>query len=384
MLRLTVFSLLLGALALLAGLILFFSPHGATDQHIPPFTMSTATTRVISGAGTLSHGEILLELNAAGIGLINLANLQIEATSYPYLYLNIEGSLSDPNVAIAWQRSDTGQKSYYSPVGNHARKSLWLATNELRDWTGNISSLSVIIGGQAGEVVRVSDFSLFPASPTRQLRALYSDLTRYVPWNRAAMNTHTGVTQVSSFYPAPLIVVYLLLSLVAYGLLFLIFRAKLQFNWRVVALIFLACWISLDMVWQNRLLHQLADTYRTFSGKNTQEKLAVGPDAKLYDFVAQITPLIEPKDARIFVLGNDEYLGQRAAYFLYPFNVYWPEPGRVLPRYDFFRRGDYVVLINPTTIIFDPRRNKLWIPGTGAFDAQLVLSNTSGTAVRLN
>ena len=198
------------------------------------------------------------------------------------------------------------------------------------------------------------------------------------------MNTHTGATQVSSFYPVPLIVAYLLLSLVGYGLLLLVFRARFKFNWRVVALIFLACWIILDLSWQNRLLHQLADTYRTFSGKSTQEKLAVGPDARVYDFVSQLIPLLEPADARIFVLGNDEYSCQRAAYFLYPFNVYWPEPGRVLPRADFFRRDDYIVLINPTTVLFHPGKNRLLIPDTGAFDAQLVFSNPWGTAVRLN
>jgi len=384
MVKITVVSLLLGALALIASLILFFPPPGATGQQAPPVTMSTAGARVLAGTGTLSDGEIFLELNAAGMGIINMADIQIEASRYPFLHLNIAGFSSDPKVAIAWKRSDTGQQSYSSPAGSHAHGSSWLATKELRDWTGSISSLNLVAFGQEGEVVRVSDFSLFPASPTRQLRALYSDLTRYVPWNRAAMNTHTGVTQASSFYPVPLLVALLLLSLVGYGLLLLVFRAKTTFNWRVVGLIFLACWIILDLSWQNRLLHQLTDTYRTFSGKNTQEKLAVGPDAALYDFVSQVIPLLEPEDARIFVLGNDKYSGQRAAYYLYPFNVYWPEPGRVLPQQDFFRRGDYVVLIRPTTAVFDASRNKLWIPDTGAFDAQLVVANPWGAALRLN
>ncbi len=384
MVKITVLSLLLGALALFASLILFFSPSGVTGQQAPPVSMSTATTRVIWGTGTISNGDILLELNAAGMGLIHLADLEIEASSYPFLHLNIEGSVSDPTVTLAWNRSGTGQQSYSSPVGNHARKSLWVATNELRDWSGNIASLSVIIVGQAGEVIRVSDFSLFPASPSRQLRALYSDLTRYMPWSRAAMNTHTGVTQVSSFYPVPLSVAYLLLSLVGYGLLLLVFGAKFKFSWQIVALIFLACWIILDLSWQNRLLHQLADTYRTFSGRSTQEKLAVGPDARVYDFVSQVIPLLKPADARIFVLGNDEYSGQRAAYFFYPFNVYWPEPGRVLPQAELFRRDDYIVLINPTTVLFHPGKNILMIPGTGAFDAQLLFSNPTGTALRLN
>jgi hypothetical protein len=198
------------------------------------------------------------------------------------------------------------------------------------------------------------------------------------------MNSHTGVTQASTFYPVPVIVAYLILSMLGYGLLLLLFRAKLAFNWRVVALIFLACWIILDLSWQNRLLHQLADTYRTFAGKNTQEKLVVGPDAKLYKFIAAAKLLLEPKNARVFVISDDIYLGQRGAYYLYPFNVYWPDPGSTLPSNIFLHSGDYIVLINRTALSYIHEQKKLMVPGCCMLDAELVLSGPTGTMVRVN
>ncbi len=161
------------------------------------------------------------------------------------------------------------------------------------------------------------------------------------------------------------------------------FRATIRFNWRVVALIYLACWISLDMIWQNGLLHQLADTYRTFSGKNTQQRLAVGPDANLYHFVSQVKPLLEPKDTRVFVSSADEYVGQRGAYFLYPFNVYWSEPTAVFPGAASLRSGDYIVLIKPSNTRFYPVQKTLLVPGCCILDSELVYTDPVGSVVRV-
>jgi hypothetical protein len=385
MLRITVLSLLLGALALTAGLSLSLPSSTATDRQVPPVTLSAAGTDAVeAGVGTISNGELQLELSAGGTGVVSLWSEQIEASAYPFLHLAIEDAPRDLKVVLGWKNGEGEQDKHSYVVEDHSRLSLWLATNELKGWTGKISSLSLTVIGQADEVVRLRDFSLYPASPTRKLRAIYSDLTSYVPWNRAEMNSHTGVTQASSFYPVPLIVTFLILSLLAYGLLLLLFRAKLAFNWRVVALIFLACWITLDLSWQNRLLHQVADTYRTFSGKTTQEKLAAGPDAKLYKFIAAAKLLLEPETARVFVSSSDIYRGQRSAYFLYPFNVYWPDPDSAFPDDSFLRGGDYIVMIQPTELLFNPVAKKLTVPGCCTLNAELVLSDRTGIVVRVN
>lgn len=383
MLRITGVSLLLGALALMAGITLFFAPPGTVGPPAPALTLGSTVAKVILGDGTLGNGELQLKLNDAGIGVVSLAEPQIDARAYPFLHLAIEESSSKPQVWISWN-TGTKDKSNHSYVPhNKSWTWLWLATNELQGWTDHISDLALVVVGQAGETVRIRDFGIYPTSPSRQLQAIFSDLAGYVPWNRAAMNSHTGVTPVSSFYPTTLIVAYLALSLLAYGVLLLVLRAKVRFSWQVVALIFLACWISLDVFWQNRLLHQVADTFHTFSGKSPQEKLTVGPDAQLYHFVAQVIPLVQPTDSRIFVSSSDTYLGQRGAYYLYPFNVFWPGPGGEFPADYLLHSGDFIMLINPTTLLFNATKSVLATSTTTELGVELLFSDTTGKMVRV-
>lgn len=381
MLRITVSSLLLGALALIAGLTLFFTPPPAPGQQISPIIWKASNTPV---EHAFNEGKLELELNERGLGITSLTIGRIEAAAYPFLHLSLDESSKNLQVFISWKTSEKDNNNYMYPLENKSRESLWLATSELPGWAGHISGLHLVFVGRAGETVGIRDFSLFPTSPSRQLQAIVSDLTSYEPWNRAAMNTHTGVTKVSSFYPVPLMVAYLILCLLGYGLLLLLFRATLKFNRGVVALIFLACWISLDMVWQNQLLRQLADTYHQFSGKNTQEKLAVGPDGNLYKFISQVKPLLTPGDARVFVSSSDEYQGQRGAYFLYPRNVYWREPHHIFPSENLWRSGDYILLINPTKQRFNRRLNQVFLPGCCVLGAELILANHNGTLLRVN
>ena len=62
----------------------------------------------------------------------------------------------------------------------------------------------------------------------------------------------------------------------------------------------------------------------------------------------RIDRIIERTGAgRIFVASSSDFLGMRAAYQLYPRNVYW-ERHAELPSPDRLRGGDYVLLMLPT------------------------------------
>ncbi len=383
MLRITGLSLLLGALALIAGLTLFFSPPGDTESPAPVINVNSADTRIFWGTATTVDDELQLQLNAAGNGVIRLATKRIDARAYPFLHLAIEESAHKPQVSISWITSGKPADVHTYVPHSKSWSSLWLATNEIPEWTGNIGFVRLNVVGQAGETVRIRDFGIYPASPARQLKAIFSDLAGYVPWNRAAMNSHTGVTPVASFYPSMLTVALLALSLLVYSVLLLVFRSRVTFSWHVVALIFLACWIILDLFWQNRLLRQVADTYHTFSGKNVEEKLTVGPDAELYKFVAQVKPLAQRPETRIFVSSSDRYRGQRSAYYLYPLNIYWLVPDSEFPPDDLLHSGDLIVLINPTPMRFNEERQTLATSPVNRLDAELLLNDRIGTVVRL-
>jgi hypothetical protein len=383
MLRITVLSLLLGAAVLIVGLTQFFPASSSYRQEAPALVWNASTAKVTSGTRTIIDTALQLELDSAGAGVVSLAAGNIKSKDFSFIHLALEEPAKNLVAAIVWTNAQKPQESHSYTIENHTRQSLWLATEELRGWNGEIGTLSLSFLGRAGDIILIKDFSAFPASATHELLAIYTDLTGYAPWNSAAMNTYTGAFNSSSFYPIALAVAFLVLCLLAYGLLLFIFRAKLRFNPAVVALIFLANWVILDMLWQYRLLHQLADTHSLFSGKNTEERLAAGPDAKLYNLVSNVKPLLDSVDSRIFVTSSDNYSGMRSAYYFYPLNAYWSLYGASLPRKKSLRRGDYLVLIQPSEFEFDPIRSRVVAPKRRHLNAELVFSDPSGTVVRL-
>ena len=278
MLRITIFSLLLGALALLAGLTLFVPPPSTTEQTAPAIHLGPHNAKVVLGEVTFGDEGLRLLLNEAGVGVISFTDKEIAAASYPFLHVSIESAANDLKIFFTWGTDAAVENHHTFVPQSRSWRSMWIAAREIQGWTGDIGALSVAVVGKAGATVQIKELALYTASPLHQIQAVLSDLSAYVPWNRAAMNSHTGVTPTSLFYPNLLAATFLLLSLLAYGVLLLALPSKFgfRFNWQAVALIFLACWVSLDMFWQRTLLHQVFDTARTFAGKSAHEKVMAG------------------------------------------------------------------------------------------------------------
>lgn len=381
MLKITGLSLLLGAAALIAGLVLFYTP-AASDSPVEPIVWSPETGQVLAGTASLVDGDTQLVLGPLGVGAVALPVASAGAELFPFLHIALETAARDPIVLLAWPNAQSKEPPHVYPVENKLIASQWIATAELGGWEGTIGTLNLVVMGPPGETVLIRDFSLHPASPWHHLQAIYSDLTAFKPWNRAAMNTHTGVTSVASFYPVPLAVALLLLSLIAYGVLIALSRGKVRFSRVTVALIFLANWMILDLVWQNRLWHQLADTYRTFAHVEPQVRQSVGPDKAFFDFATKIKPNL-PADSRVIVASSDHYNGMRVAYYLFPLNVFWSLHDPEVPYDEFLRNGDYIALIKPSTFRFNKHTNVVFAPDRTDIPAELVYSDDTGTLVRM-
>jgi hypothetical protein len=377
MLKITGLSLLLGAAALIVVLTQFFAPPTSGTPEPPTIVLSEDAASFKKSRGTFSEDGVKLAPDRAR-AIVKLDTGGIEAAHYPFLHIALKNPTRSLKVMISFEadgkRSDDYTLEATSPT------SVWLATNEFQGWKGSIEAVELTFIAPGRESVHIADLSLHPASSTRQLRAIVSDLSSFKPWKRAQMNTHTGVAKVASFYPVPLVMTWLLLSLSIYGLIVLFTRRA--FNWTEVGLIFLACWVSLDLVWQKRLTHQVTHSFQTFSGKTSEEKLAAGPDGKLYRFISTVKQHIESPDARVFVASSDLYRGMRGAYYLYPLNPYWKLEGPQIPDGRFMREGDYVLLLAPTRVKLN-RAEGIRLPETGYFPVETLLFSPTGRLVRL-
>ena len=234
--------------------------------------------------------------------------------------------------------------------------------------------------GRPGNKIALTKVELLPAGLVYQLKTIYSNWTTFSAWRASSVNVYKGGGgTASSLLPVPVIATLMVLSLLFYALLLLVFQANLRFNWSVSAIIILICWLSLDLLWQGRLLRQIAETRVEFSNKTTQEQLAVGPDAELVEFITEVKQRLASADARIFVNSASDYLGMRGAYYLYPRNVYWKRKKSGLPRRKYLHSGDYIVLIEPTDIRFDPSTAMLTTPKNQFVRVDRILSLGAGS-----
>ena len=380
MLRAMLVSILVGLAVLLAVLTQFFQPPSSGESPARVVSMTKEDLRVTAASWQIFDGRLDLELTGLGVAVVSLLTAGLDAQDYPYLHLSVEDPPPDL-VAVVSLRKD-GKMAYEYTLEEQPLTDLWIAMNEFKGWNGSIEAITLVLVSEEASTLTVTDMSLHPASAALQLRSILSDLGSFVPWKRAQMNTHSGVAKVASFYPVPLVVTLMLLSFLAYGLLVILSRGRMAFSWTVPAMIFLACWLVLDLVWQNRLLRQITHSHFTFAGLSTEEKLAAGPDAKLYRSIAAVKAHIKEPDARVMIATSDLYAGMRAAYFLYPLNAFWRLERPEIPDRQYLRKGDYILLLSPSRAKVNKDRG-VRLPGAPMNPAEMVYSSLTVRLMRL-
>ncbi len=363
MLRLTGASLALGAV-LLAIVLAGLTYSDRSENFAPPIILDPSHVTIQDGSVAVNKaGDLQLRLPAPGFAEVSLPIESFTAQDYAFIHIDIDEAAENLQFFLRWKiegSKNSGNTTHEYIIENRDLETLWIATRELRGWSGTVTAVHLGVFGPESDALLLRDFSLHPYSMTNLLKAILTDWTAFSPWNRAAMNTHSGVNKVSSFYPVPLTVLFLLCSFAAYGfLLFTVFRKRARFDWHVIGLVFLFGWVCLDLAWQRQLWQQLVLTHQTFAGKTSTEKLAVGPDAALYQFATDLKGKIGKENARIFVISSDDYRGMRSAYYFYPHNVYWRLKHPQLPGKNYFRGGDYILLVHPHEV--DYLDDKGWI-----------------------
>ena len=302
-LKITGLSLLAGAILLLAGVLLVDTGSWRAPGDIASIRLSDDTARVNNQPVTV-NGDLTLTFPDSGSLLVGLKFAQpITAANYRYLHLDLQQQGIQGHVAILPRQAgfDRKDRTPGYELENRRRGSLWINTG----WSGELNAVYLSLFAEPGSSITVRDISLHGASIGRRLAALYDDWMAYEPWDRAAMNTHTGVTRTSSFYPLMLADGWRLLSIGCYLLYVLAGRGSRSLDWKVTGLVFLACWLVIDLPWQQRLLLQVEDTREQFYGLSSDNKLRVGPDAKIVAFANKLRTHIPP-DARVFITSDDD------------------------------------------------------------------------------
>lgn len=357
MLRSTLLALALGAAGFLLTLWLVFAPSPASKGR-QPAAFDPASILSYGTETRIVDNALHITLNAAGNAIVTLPVAQAATTDYPYIHLALRDFQPDLEITLSWRGTVNGEDYTTSvEMTSRPRSSLWLAAHEIPGWDGRLTLLLLRFSGEPGGTLILEDLSLHPPGFAMMLRALRDDWTNFAPWELGDVNAHTAITRTSPYYPTMLVAILLFFCVGSSALMQLLRRPAARPEWPVFGLLFLVCWLILDVAWQYKLLRQLAETREQFAGKSTAQKLASGPDAQLYNFVSAAQELMRPAGARIFVAADDTYKGMRTAYYFYPYNAYWKKEGPQLPHPEYLRSGDYIAVIDSEETRVMTRRN---------------------------
>ena len=150
-------------------------------------------------------------------------------------------------------------------------------------------------------------------------------------------------------------------------------RRRLEAVPVVLALLFVVAWLSLDALWTFNLSRQVVETRAQFGGKDWREQHLASDDAALFGFIERARAKMPATPTRVFVVADATYFRGRAAYHLYPHNVFFDPIGNTLPAAANLRPGDFLVVYQRRGLQYNPEEKRLRWDGGASMAAEAVL-----------
>jgi hypothetical protein len=372
------------ALLFLAGLVIALLAYAAATvpgSWFPsqaPLTWPAAELRLARGDAGLSGTRWLVQpMPADGIAVLSVT-AQFRASEYPAVAFVATGLPPDAEASVLWQND-------VEPGRLHNRR-LRIEAGELRPivlagdpaWIGRITGIALAIKGPLPQPVRVDAAAASPMGVPQVLGDRFSEWLAFNGWSGTSINTIVGGADVQDF-PLPWV---LAIAVAVAVLLFLLLPLHAPDRWRraalALALATLFGWGLLDARWVATLARQSVATAHTYGGLDSEARHRAAEDADLYAFVQAARAVMPAAPVRMFVAAPADYFRGRAAYHLYPENVYYDPRADTLPPANAMRAGDWLLVYRRPGIAYDAGHRMLrWDGQTHAAELAFVRNGSA-------
>jgi hypothetical protein len=241
-------------------------------------------------------------------------------------------------------------------------------------WVGRVKGIGLAVRTPSPEPFRIEAVSAKPMGVPQVVAEHVREWLTFEPFDGASINTIAGGADLQDLPLPPLAALAVALATL---LLWAVHRKLPQVYAHgpayTLAALFALAWFALDARWIANLARQTSVTLARYEGMAIRDKHAADDDGQLYLFIEKVRAAMPAAPARIFVAANAPYLRGRAAYHLYPHNVWFEPVLDALPRPEWLQAGDWLLVYQRRGVQFDATRKSLRWENGATVGAELKL-----------
>ncbi len=368
--------------AALAACVLAYLATAVPGSWFPgaaPKAWAAGDLTLARGVGAVVGDELVVDApDPSGMVLVSVIG-KFRSTDYPAVAWAAIGVPDTAVVRLLWFSDYTPQTLSSAPVAVEAGRPLPTLVAGDRGWVGNISGLALAIQGPLTQPLRIRGVVAKPMGAGEILGDRVREWLAFEGWTGASINTIVGGADIQDLSLPALLAAAVALALAIAHLL-----RRFAVRWMplpvatVLATLFIAASLVLDARWTSNLVRQLHATWGQYAGKSMRDRHLASDDGALFAFTEKARGVLPAAPARVFVVADADYFRNRAAYHLYPHNVFFDPRANTVPPASALRPGDWLVVVQRRGVQFSPAEQRLrWDDGQSVA-AELKLVDSAG------
>jgi hypothetical protein len=370
----------LSALAGCTLVYLVFAIEGKWFSAVPDRFFGANNLVMARGSAVREGDELVITREGPGGETIVSVVTDLRSADYPVIAWVAIDVPESAQVTLLWHTDYEPAQIRKLPVRVVSGRLLPVAVVTDPHWVGRIGGLALAIHGGLTQPIRLRGVIAKPADAKETVVDRVREWIALEPWTGASINTVTGGADVQDL-PLPL----LLVAAVVAGAAVLIwsFRSRLRVIAPSLAIVigamFVVAWFVLDARWTFNLVREARETaLRYGGGKDWREKHLAAEDGPLFAFVEKARKVLPAAPTRVFVLADAHYYRGRAAFHLYPHNVWYDPYYNTVPPVDRLRTGDFIVVYQRKGVQYDAGGQRLRWDGGAVVPVELKLLDGGG------
>jgi hypothetical protein len=374
-----VIAVFAATLVVLIGVYLVFSVPGRWFPGASTIGFSASQLSVPRGVARIDKDELVITgTDASGNALVSVTT-DFRSSEYPAVAWAVVDLPGDAVVQMLWHTDFEPARlnSITLPVESGRLRPVLLARNPA--WIGRVNGLALLIRGEVAHPIFIRGVAVKPLGVRDVLSDRLHEWFAFEGWTGTSINTVAGGSDFQDLPLPPLVALAIVLPSIALGAWAWKRPGKITIGLpAMIGGLFVVAWFALDARWISNLVRQVDATREQYAGKSWRDKHLAADDGALFAFIEKVREVLPREPARVFVASDEHYFRGRAAYHLYPHNVFYYPYQNFVPASTLMRPGDWLVVYQRRGVQYDAAQERLRWEGSPPIAAEKKLVQDGG------